>query len=983
MSTFNRSANGNFHKDGSIYTLFHGAKTILLEDELNELQWNQIERLASMNRGQYTNGMMTSFTIKTTNYDDIFYIEADTPFSVLLDGYDLKMGNNTISGQPSDIVSADNRLIFKLPHYTSGTDLVFIEAWFEVMKYDETLRKFGGIDTPIITNKMYDDRVQRETSRRVQFRWRIRVERNVSSLSSVNALNYNGSTTSVKFVEKDGIYVANLGEQRTADGDLKTLGTVYALPLFMVNRNGGYKIALNQIIDMTPKARLRLLDDYDISKIAHAKNYIKLLKVESKGLSSTIGDRGIWIDGQLVLYTGRSYGLVVIKRSTGEVVFTGTYDVYGNPAKAQELADKLATYDRNYIVVINTYDEPKDNRKNQALINQIKRCGGSSLFESDNIKFRGAYLLIGIPDSGEGKGIEEYAGNIDSDPSAYVYKTTFIVDGDVIAGGGSSSSGTAIDKQFALTSMSAVENTAEILRGLGASGLYAVRQYGLEDPFDETSKVYTVSFNTIGEHNHPNYRGMPGTPELAFIINGYYLRTRHNDYRTFKPVYKPDPASGKGVYLYREEEMPPAVPNHIKNADLATQYEFMKNVHTKYPEYCEWHLAYIEVWWEKLTPDIVDYVDSFRHALNQENIYSLFSDANFWSISGLKNLNENVAFFPIVAMDFDSNGKPIYLILRYRINTKKVSTLKDTPFNRQKAIDGIIDSTNRFTLVRDLQAMKRYGYGNDWGKLIDSGRARFKCADLDKFMRMCPGIEGEGPWLPDQNKYDDSVGAGAIVETVNRNDNTYTTYERDNSGVLKAGYYNHDFLVRIKDAAGRNTGERDYNDPNLYVAKTTWTETVHLGYSYALPLELLLRTPRESWNPYNIPDKGYDALRAEQNAGKGYTYDNPFTGYHHNEWNFTIPADLYTTIVDPTKDPADTYNTAYIKCPDGVTRKFMASGIKIFDYDGQRMRFPVYPEFHEATKGYVEAQFVKQRVKDALLKLFKGTITEQEIKDLF
>jgi hypothetical protein len=988
MTNFNRDTDGSFQKDSSIVSLFHGTKAVLLEDELNELQWTQAERLASIMREQYMSGFSSKFTVNATSYDNIFTIDnivAGKPLALLVDGYQLKIGNNTATSQPSGLVSNDNRVIVQLPaaDTTTRTDLVILEAWFEVIKGTEQLRKFGGVDTPILTNTIIDPRMpQGETSRRIQLRWRIRTLKNQSAITNVTALDYKGTDSGVKYTAFDEIYSVDLGTKLESTSDIKSFGKVYGIPLFKVARTpNNNTITSANITNLYPKGSLRILEGYDISQITHAQNYVKSIKVESKGLSSTIGDKGVTIDGKKVFTPGRSYGLVVLERSTGNVVFSQTYDVYDSTVvngvtrgitNATAMANQIATYDKNYIVIVCTYDEPMANR--DVLLTQIKRCGGTeALFKTTQWYYRGAYILVGIPGIGEGKGMEKYEGIISSDPAAYASLMFIIADGEIVGGSMETKSGggggTAIDKKFSLASMSNIESQAEILRGMGASGMYAARQYGMENPFDGNSKVYTVSFATIGEHNHPNYRGMPGTPELAFILNGYYLRTRHNDYRMFKPV-------ANGSYLSRVEVMPPAVPTNVAAMSYDQQKAYMQNVHTANPQDCQWNLAYVEAWWENLSPELTDYADSFRHALNTEDIYKLFSDANFWSISGLKNISENVAFFPVVVMDFDANGNPKYLIMRYRINTQVVSTLKDTPFNRQKAIDGTIDSTNRFTLVRDLQAMKRFGYGSDWSKLIDSGRARFKCADLDKFMRMCPGIEGEA--------YNGHVGGESVVESVNRNGMNYTVYEKDNSAVLKAGYYNHDFLVRVADAAGRNTGERDYNDPNLYVAKTSsWENVVHLGYSYAMPLELVLRTPRESWNPYNLPEASTTTLYAERNAGKGMAVDKPYSGWYYNDFNFTIPADLYGTINDPTKDPADTYNSAYITCPDGVVRKFMGTGIKIFDYDNQRMRFPVYPEWHEATKGFVEGQYIRDTVKNILLKMFKGTATETDIKNMF
>lgn len=259
MANFGRSAKGKFNSDNSFYSLFHGERTILLEDELNEFQWSQIEKLASMINRQYTSGLIGDFQIKTTGIDDIFYIDSTTQLSAVFEGYDLKIGNNSVIDHPVSVVPENNRVVFKLPHVNTGSDLVFLEAWFEVMGPNDKIKQFGGEATPLLPNKMFDMRIGKETARRVQFRWRIRSARNVSVLTDVTAQNYDGANTTHNFAVLDGIYAAELGEQKDIDNNIKTLGKVYAIPLFNVTRNNSYTINSSQIENVSIGSKLRLL----------------------------------------------------------------------------------------------------------------------------------------------------------------------------------------------------------------------------------------------------------------------------------------------------------------------------------------------------------------------------------------------------------------------------------------------------------------------------------------------------------------------------------------------------------------------------------------------------------------------------------------------------------------------------------------------------------------------------------------------------
>jgi hypothetical protein len=131
----------------------------------------------------------------------------------------------------------------------------------------------------------------------------------------------------------------------------------------------------------------------------------------------------------------RSYNVLVIDRITGATTTT-TYDVYGGgtPNPTTTLTNYLNSLTPSVIVVIATWDEPKydggSNPLPAGLIAAIKRCGGSSNFPSF-INLRGAYVLLGIPDIGQGKGIERYKGDTsaEGDPNAAIDLRFTVLDG--------------------------------------------------------------------------------------------------------------------------------------------------------------------------------------------------------------------------------------------------------------------------------------------------------------------------------------------------------------------------------------------------------------------------------------------------------------------------------------------------------------------------------------------------------------------------
>lgn len=126
---------------------------------------------------------------------------------------------------------------------------------------------------------------------------------------------------------------------------------------------------------------------------------------------------GVWdaAQGLKLVETERSYNLTKIRREDGKLVYNENFDLFADPAEAKRLADALNATSSDYIVVITTYDEPRDNRFLTELVEAMYRCGASpEIFGSQFFKYRSSYILVGIPGWGVGQGLEAYNGAIDA-----------------------------------------------------------------------------------------------------------------------------------------------------------------------------------------------------------------------------------------------------------------------------------------------------------------------------------------------------------------------------------------------------------------------------------------------------------------------------------------------------------------------------------------------------------------------------------------
>ncbi|MNB94877.1 hypothetical protein D3C81_521430 [compost metagenome] len=275
-STFGRNGMGMYTKDSSIYSIFHGSNAMVLEDELNETQWNIIENIASSLRNQYSSGLLSNYTVKESTTNNSFYIESSEALKLLINGYFLKIGHNSVT-TPMEISPAENILLIQLnaAGTSARTDLVVLETWFEIVKYSDSLRKFGGATTPILTNNMLDNRVGKETSRRLQLKWRIRSVNSKSSMSGITAFNYKNVDSGVQYAETNGVYYASTGVQYNTSNEFVTGGEIYAIPLFTVARPANNnKIAIANVLDITPKAMFTVVSDPTEPNQIATKQYV-------------------------------------------------------------------------------------------------------------------------------------------------------------------------------------------------------------------------------------------------------------------------------------------------------------------------------------------------------------------------------------------------------------------------------------------------------------------------------------------------------------------------------------------------------------------------------------------------------------------------------------------------------------------------------------------------------------------------------------
>lgn len=552
------------------------------------------------------------------------------------------------------------------------------------------------------------------------------------------------------------------------------------------------------------------------------------------------------------------------------------------------------------------------------------------------------------------------------------------------------------------------ESIHQFFRNMFSSGLVSARQYSSSRPFDNRYKPNTGAFSAMSIHNHMDWRGLCGMAEIQVLVNGYPIQTRHNDYRMMHPI-------ASETFGERVLNQGPPVPADVTskalgytgltlNGNLAnTQVQWMRNIYL--PEnnsVCVWELTYLEAWVQKFDGNVLDIASSTRHSNDEKTFKANIDYYNQYISSGLKPPIENVPMLPGVVRGIDANGHPFLGYVNWRISSIPVGNLSSSnssvtmnnrqfdlralPFDQAKAAKGIIDATNRFKLRRSLaNRWFRNGAGRNssikegmlnsfaddifnegqqpsWETLVNSRAALFDCVDLEHLCSLAPGFDGIGVYT-EQFQNDPNRARFRGLTTVSK---FSSSTERG------LNYYSNIVNVNGSDASGFQSFIRGFNDTNLFTAYTKHEEVIG-NYSFMIPLELVIRTPRENWNPFNVP---YQATP----TGNG-TYTRPYSGWNDYGVFYTMPLDAFGFQQRETTQ-ADTGNRAWVTTPSGVKEMF-ASGIRTFDVTGERRRFPIVPDSVQFSGVGRDMEWLKFALKKVLRRVASGTVTDIEIDDAF
>ena len=528
--------------------------------------------------------------------------------------------------------------------------------------------------------------------------------------------------------------------------------------------------------------------------------------------------------------------------------------------------------------------------------------------------------------------------------------------------------------------------TEESLRSEGHSGIKQIRIHrtGRRNYYSESHTGGSV----CAIHDHSNNIRTVGMGEVVAVLNGVEFRTRHNDYR----LYKPHKTSAE---YHKTEDIPfPDVPPEVKNkqnineqiVEMREWFKAWRDQNYKVRDYRKYFkpvLCFMEGAWTTSGKHIDEPFFSDRHFVDAKSWFELQEKFRFTSYTGTKNRLENLPFLPTTVVDVVNGTQPLFAQWNYRILCHPLSV--DVP-------------TKQFSLVDDAGARLRLKMPIE--KYLHSRAARFTMNTngedratthtyLDKLMEEIPG----------KDNYQGSLEDHGI-------EGKDTVMNLDGKTVKNVAKYHRFYRLKQRDAMGLQLVMRGFSDDFMFAARTTqqkvaglkvknphkctgWgstrkCETISQKWSYAIPLEIIYLTPLAKWNPYDLEYKG----DSRSNSGKtvykgplGPTSRNggcdPDKSKAYNGTNsrvyYRTPVEFYTGQEVDT-DAADTSRRggACVLDQAGKLRNVMSSGTRIFlpnipTVGVLRTRYPIMPVHGEGSAIWKEMNAVREILMDQKL----------------
>jgi hypothetical protein len=216
-------------------------------------------------------------------------------------------------------------------------------------------------------------------------------------------------------------------------------------------------------------------------------------------------------------------------------------------------------------------------------------------------------------------------------------------------------------------------------------------------------------------------------------------------------------------------------------------------------------LSYVEGNWTNDATELDEPFHSDRYHIDAKTWEQLHEKTRFLFASGGKNMAENLPYLPSKIMNMGGPEKDVPETANWEYTMRAVEIDGDMPLHNLRPARDI------------LTQLKDYPSASTFADISDTRHARFQLNAknsstwfegsigrefMDELMEKIPGKDNYNANIKDY-----AMGELSITQ--------------DTSETLNAGYYSRYYAVRGKNASGRTTRKRGFNDVNLWAAQTT------------------------------------------------------------------------------------------------------------------------------------------------------------------
>jgi hypothetical protein len=361
-------------------------------------------------------------------------------------------------------------------------------------------------------------------------------------------------------------------------------------------------------------------------------------------------------------------------------------------------------------------------------------------------------------------------------------------------------------------------NFEQRVRSTGGSGLTQTRSYkGGSRAFHTSSDINGLGAASL--HNHADFHSVLGMAEFGAVLNGVEFWTRHNDYG----LRTPSKTSNKyhATEQIKYPDVPPAV---LAEPTIAKQIVEMRawfkawvdQDHSirDYRPYFKPVLSYLEGAWIKDHGEIREPFASDRHHIDAKTWSGLHDKSRFLLMTGRKNNLENLPYLPSAVRDMEgeNNDVPATANWEYRIGC--VELKNDVPLSRIRTAKNLMNQLMTYPASKTQEQLKK------------TRKARFEVNQADS-NRWFEGVHMRGflDTLMEQIPGKDNFQA-------NMTEYAYGERSLTTKGeTLNVGYYSRFYSVGNKDASGRSTRKRGFNDPTMWAAMTKHPRVSGLSFN--------------------------------------------------------------------------------------------------------------------------------------------------------